>query len=280
VLNWNDLKYCLALDRHGSMFNAGKSLQVNVATVSRRIEQITKDVGQTLFIRNGQEWQATVMGAELVTLAREVDARLPLITFDDTEELARDAVIKLSVSLTIMQTFMQNIASFRGGGRTPLNVDLTVHDRNLAYSETDVAVRYTRPQHGNYVCAKVSSLDVCPYVSSHSDSFPTDWLEIDYDGVAVHPKSYGFDLPIVPKMRMEGLTIAAQSMAHGNYMGFFPTEFGDQNPELRRATNKSHCQSLDIWMVYHKARQLDPAVRAGVEMIQQCFISSAPNARM
>ena len=54
MLNWDDLKFCLALDRHGSMINAGKSLYANVATVSRRLERVTKDFGETLFVRNGQ----------------------------------------------------------------------------------------------------------------------------------------------------------------------------------------------------------------------------------
>ena len=35
--NWDDLKFCLALDRYGTMTAAADHLDTNTATVSRRI---------------------------------------------------------------------------------------------------------------------------------------------------------------------------------------------------------------------------------------------------
>lgn len=45
MINWDDLEFILALDRHGSMLNAGRSLHANVATVSRRLERVTSNFG-------------------------------------------------------------------------------------------------------------------------------------------------------------------------------------------------------------------------------------------
>lgn len=111
MINWDDLKFCLALDQHGTMVNAAKSLQANVATVSSRIEHLTTDVGETLFIRNGQEWTTTGVGAELVKLATEIEARLIEMELANTEPLSNKSVVRMSVSLTILQTFMKNFAS-------------------------------------------------------------------------------------------------------------------------------------------------------------------------
>lgn len=33
MINWDDLKFCLALDQHGTMVQAAKCLRANVATV-------------------------------------------------------------------------------------------------------------------------------------------------------------------------------------------------------------------------------------------------------
>ena len=49
--NWDDLKYCLALDEFRTMTAAAKALGTNTATVSRRIERLTEEAGQPLFIR-------------------------------------------------------------------------------------------------------------------------------------------------------------------------------------------------------------------------------------
>ena len=271
MINWDDLKYCLALDRHGSMVNAAKSVRANVATVSRRIEHITNDIGETLFIRHGQEWKTTGVGVELVELATEIEARLNALELVHNEPLSDQSVIRLSVSLTIMQTFMKNFSAYRAEQNQLFNVDLTIHDRSLAYSETDVAVRYTRPEQGNYICAKIGGVEIGPYISATSEAFPKDWLEIDYDGLNFHPKNFGFTMPDIPKLRIEGLNLAAQSLTEGNFLGFFPTKFADQIPALRRADNVGKTERLDIWMVYHQTRKLDPLVRAAVEIIMGSF---------
>ena len=277
MINWDDLKFCLALDQHGTMVQAAKSLRANVATVSRRIEHLTTDVGETLFIRNGQEWTTTGVGAELVKLASEIESRLIEMELANTEPLSNKSVVRMSVSLTILQTFMKNFASHTLNSGQSFNVDLTIYDRSVAYAETDVAVRYTRPDHGNYICAKVAEVQIAPYVPANSDSFPTDWLEIEYDDLKLHPRDFGFDFPDIPKLRLVGLNLGAQSLVQGNMLGFFPTEFADQIPTLRRVDTSAKEVRSDIWMVYHKTRKLDPIVRAAVDLITGSFQSNTPS---
>lgn len=137
-------------------------------------------------------------------------------------------------------------------------------------------MRYTRPDHGNYICAKVAEVEIAPYVPAVSDSFPTDWIEIEYDDLSLHPRDFGFDFPDIPKLRIVGLNLGAQSLIEGNMLGFFPTEFADQIPTLRRVDTTAKKVKSDIWMVYHKTRKLDPIVRAAVELITGSFHSNMP----
>jgi len=60
--NWDDLKFCLALERYTTMTAAAKALGTNVATVSRRIERMTEQAGQPLFVRDQTQWVATALG--------------------------------------------------------------------------------------------------------------------------------------------------------------------------------------------------------------------------
>ncbi len=274
MINWDDLRFCLALHRHGSMVKAAKSLRANVATVSRRIDHITTDVGETIFIRSGHEWKTTGIGVELVKLASEIEARLYEMELARTEPLSNESTVRMSVSLTILKTFMKNFTSYTLNNGQVFNVDLTIYDRSVAYSEIDVAVRYTRPDHGNYICAKVAEVQIAPYVSSTAECVPKDWLEVEYDDLKLHPRDFGFDLPDIPKLRIVGLNLGAQSVIQGNMLGFFPTEFADQIPNLRRAETSVKPQKLEIWMVYHKTRKLDPIVRAAVELITGSFQSN------
>ncbi|KIN65171.1 putative transcriptional regulator transcription regulator protein [Sulfitobacter noctilucicola] len=268
MINWDDLKFCLALHRHGSMLNAGISLKANVATVSRRLERITQDAGKAIFIRKGQEWKPTAFGAELMNMAQYIDERLNVLTADEDELLAENALVRLSISLTIMQTFMADILDYRNKSDIPYNLDLTIRDRGLAYSETDLAVRYFRPDHGNFICAKVTELEVRPYVNVNLTHAPTEWNEVDYDGIRFDPAEDGFDISPVPRMRLEGLNLTAQSLKTGSRLAYFPVSFGDDIPWLKRAAPDRMPRTLEVWMVYHKTRKLDPVVRAAVDMIQ------------
>ena len=57
--HWDDLRFCLALYRHGTMSAAAMALGTNIATVSRRIDRLTQAMGETLFLKQDRAWVPT-----------------------------------------------------------------------------------------------------------------------------------------------------------------------------------------------------------------------------
>ena len=53
--NWDDLKFCLALERYQTMTAAARALGTNTATVSRRIDRLTKEAGEPLFLSDNTQ---------------------------------------------------------------------------------------------------------------------------------------------------------------------------------------------------------------------------------
>ena len=49
-INWDDLRYCLAVAREGSVTAAARKLEVNHTTVSRRISALEQELNVTLFL--------------------------------------------------------------------------------------------------------------------------------------------------------------------------------------------------------------------------------------
>ena len=49
MLDWNDLRYFLAVAREGSTLSAGRSLRVSQTTVARRIAVLEQEAGVALF---------------------------------------------------------------------------------------------------------------------------------------------------------------------------------------------------------------------------------------
>ena len=75
MLDWNDLRFFLAVARTGSTLAASKSLRVSQATVSRRITVLEEAVGVPNCSRADRPGYAlTQRGAAIVPLAEAVEA--------------------------------------------------------------------------------------------------------------------------------------------------------------------------------------------------------------
>ena len=74
MMSWEDLRYVLAVARHGTLSEGAKSLRVNATTVSRRIKALEEATGAPLFEKLKHGAKLTAAGEEMVAVAREVAA--------------------------------------------------------------------------------------------------------------------------------------------------------------------------------------------------------------
>ena len=61
-LEWSDLKVILALSRGGSIAGAGRILNIDSSTVSRRLAAAEEALGGCLILRGGREFRFTAEG--------------------------------------------------------------------------------------------------------------------------------------------------------------------------------------------------------------------------
>lgn len=74
VLTWDDLKYVLALSRHGTATAAARTLGVNGTTVTRRIVALEEHLGTRLFDRRAHGTVPTVAGEAAIAAAARMEA--------------------------------------------------------------------------------------------------------------------------------------------------------------------------------------------------------------
>jgi len=72
TLDWNDLRYFLAVAREGSTLAAGRALRVSQTTVARRIAALEESLGFPLFDKRQAGYKLTPVGEELLPLAAGV----------------------------------------------------------------------------------------------------------------------------------------------------------------------------------------------------------------
>ena len=76
MLDWNDLRYFLAVADGGSTLAAGRELRVSQTTVARRIAALEEALGLQIFEKRQAGYTLTPAGEELLDRARQVDTCL------------------------------------------------------------------------------------------------------------------------------------------------------------------------------------------------------------
>ncbi len=159
MLYWDDLRYFLALYRHGRLIAAGKSLQVNHTTVSRRIKELESALHVKLFERQGSGFQITLAGESLLNHAITIES-----TILGLEDCINDGSmdIKGPVSIGSPDDFA---ACFLALQLPPLlrecpglEIDLLTkyNDRSLSSREIDIMITDERPQNSRLVTRRLT----------------------------------------------------------------------------------------------------------------------------
>ncbi len=73
MFDWNDLRYFLAVARHGSTLAASRALGVNQSTVHRRLAELERRLGTPLATRHPTGYRLTEFGTALLPHARSVE---------------------------------------------------------------------------------------------------------------------------------------------------------------------------------------------------------------
>jgi DNA-binding transcriptional LysR family regulator len=143
VFDWNDIKYFLAVARHGSTIAAGKALQLSQSTVQRRLVELEKRIGRKLVTRTSTGYRLTDFGKELRPYAERIEVMVR--DFErHVSDVGRDrsGVIRVTCPEPIVHRMTPLIERFHA--RHPeLRVEFVMSDRylDLSKGEADVAFR-------------------------------------------------------------------------------------------------------------------------------------------
>lgn len=143
MFDWNDLRYFLAVARHGSTIAAGKALALSQSTVHRRLGELERRIGRRLVTRHSTGYRLTEFGEELQPYAERVEAAIKDLE-RHVSDTARDqaGIIRVTCPEPIVQRMTPLIERFHE--RHPkLRVEFVMSDRylDLSKGDADVALR-------------------------------------------------------------------------------------------------------------------------------------------
>ena len=143
--DWNDLKYLIAVARHGSTTAAARALGVNQSTVQRRLAELEQQLGQPLVERQQSGYRLTLLGERMLPYAESVaSAALALEQSLADAVRAKGGKVRLACPESIAVRLARSGLLARFHERNPgLTVEFVMSDTyiDLSKGEADVALR-------------------------------------------------------------------------------------------------------------------------------------------
>ena len=143
MFDWNDLKYLLAVAKHGSTLAAARHLEVNQSTVLRRLAELEARLGLRLVERSSSGYQLTTEGTLVLPSVEQVAASVEAFQ-QKVAEAGHAGVLRLTcpepIAIRLSQSgFIDRFHAKHSG----IRVQFVLADRyiDLAKSEADVALR-------------------------------------------------------------------------------------------------------------------------------------------
>ena len=298
MLDWNDLRFFLAVARDGSTLAASKSLRVSQATVSRRITVFEEAVGVEVFARGPTGYALTQRGAAILPLAEAVEAAVGAVTDSIAAETRRlSGEVRLTTVESAANSWVVPALKRLHASHPDIAVEIVTSDSNLdlARGEADVAIRFgARPTQETLIVRHLTDLEECFYISRElvlELGRPSDYADLArYPLVGNSPSRIGFGnewiLANVPGARIvqraNTLSAIISSVRAGMGAAILPSLIGDDLKSLVRLTPPIQELSTACWLVTTDAARRQPHIRAVIDAvvseIERTTLRREPNA--
>ncbi|HEX6244844.1 MAG TPA: LysR family transcriptional regulator, partial [Polyangiales bacterium] len=168
MLDWDDLRYFLAIHRAGTLARAAAELSINATTVGRRLSVLEDRVEARLFDRTPDGYVLTLTGRDLLQRAERMEAEALGVARDIKGRDQRPVGnVRLSATEMIATRFIApHLPRFHAVyPELTLEIECTNRVVSLSRREADVALRLSRPREDDVVTKRLSSVPVALYAA-------------------------------------------------------------------------------------------------------------------
>jgi DNA-binding transcriptional LysR family regulator len=275
-LDWDNLRYFLALATSGTLLGAARSLGVEHATVGRRVSLLEDQLRMKLIDRRGRRIQLTAEGERIAAMARRMGDEALAI------EQARLSGERLAGTVRIsappaLSTFLlaEPIVRLR---RLHPDIDIVLAGEkqyaSLNRREADIAVRLARPEQGELTITRLGGVTFNFYAAPSylAETAKEAWSFISYGGDMENSPQYQRLIEVAAGRRIgiKASTLEFQLAAAraGGGIAILPDFIVGDEAGLVRAIDEEEPVTRDIWLVVHSDIRDVPIIRAVIDVIK------------
>lgn len=268
ALNWDDLRYALAIAEAGSLTGAARRLGVQHSTVLRRLDALERRLGARLFDRHRQGYAPTEAGELLAAQARRMQPQIDEMTRRIAgRDLQLTGTVRLNTSyIAMLYLLPEPLAAF---ARAHPGIEVEVAEAmalvDLSRRDADVALRISTqvPQH--LVGRQLGTVRFRVYARRGAPGLPRQplpladlvdglpWIgyERDASGTFYQRWMRGHVPPERVRLRVDLFHSMAAMLRTGLGVGALPTFVGAQEPELVAVSNDLAGLATPMWLLTH-----------------------------
>ena len=279
ALNWDDLRFFIAVVDAGSVSAAARSLGVEHTTVARRIEALEASLELKLFDRFPKAWSLTSDGSHLATSAREVEQEV--LSLERNASGAAGAQGSVCVSGPPLLLSHLVIPNMRAAlGRMP-GIDLEflgeTRDASLTRREADIALRLQRPTEPSMTAKLLATIEFGLYgTAEYLAATPeAEWVFIAYNDSLAHAPQQQWIEEIANGRRFALRANEMNSLYHAARAGIglaaLPHYLGRRDAGLVRVEHVVCDARRKLWLVIHDDVRRSRRVRAVADELIALF---------
>lgn len=283
--NWDDLRLFLPVARSGRLTEAAALLRLSISTVARRLAQLERDLGLSLFLRSQNGYALTEDGQRLLRKAEAVETAMFGVN-RLADAVATSGHVRLALPEGFaLQIILPRLPAFRAA-HPAINLDLVTgpFSLDLMRRESDVALRLVKPTdndlllrrlgrmaHGIYAARRLApeQAEALPKLAWPAEmrrlpiaEATAAWIAAA-GGAAENP------------LALNSLNALAAAAANGLGTALLPCLVGDAMSDLRRIAGPAGLFSQEIFLVLHRDLRLSPRIRAVADFLADSILAAA-----
>lgn len=285
--DWNFARAFMMVADQGSLSAAARVMGVSQPTLGRQISSFEASLNLTLFERMGKGLVLTRSGQRLyqnVKAMAQAAEQFSLVAYGQSNDVEGDVCVSLS-QLDAYFRFPPLWPKFREyAPKIRLELDVSNQISDLKSRESDVAIRYQRPEEEDLIIKKLGTEAVYlyghkDYVASFEDKLPHQVPNLQLigfdqsDQMIDYLNSLGWQ---IGKQHFSFLCdnqlVQWQMVQQGNALAFLPDHIAAKQADLIPAFSTYYKPiELDVWLVCHRELHTNPRVRLVFDFLAEHF---------
>jgi DNA-binding transcriptional LysR family regulator len=287
MMNWNDLRYILAVQRGRSLTAAARLLGVDQTTVARRLAAIQEALGARLYQRmTDGKLQLTPSGERAALHAEMIETEIGIGALDlalaGADDVVCGTVRVTSVPIIINRILVPTAPTLlKRHPKLQLELVADARDLSLTRRETDLALRLGRPKIGGtkVTARRIGALRYEVYAAASCSAREARMLPwVTYDTAMAHLPQARWIAATVARSHE---TIAAvhvndaegllEAVIAGLGRSLLPCVIADADSRLQKLGGKlrGSVLSRELWLLTHSELRTFGRIEAVVEWIEQ-----------